>query len=429
VAQSGQIAESVTIANKSLTLSAQTGFQPTLDAGTIQNSSGGATVDVTISDIDFLHSVVASLSQGTGNVVTLDHISAVSSGADPGVYGIIYVESTVNVLHSTFTEGGFYPGIELNSPVSGANLTFNVIGNSVSAHGQSNNPNGIYLSATAAGTLKFNVYNNAVWDVGQGPADTTSSGIYLAARDSLDADFNVVGNTIHKIAADGIRVNDEQQAPNHLSLDVFNNIVSGTTGSAVDVTAGDPANFDVRGGRNDFTSNGQRNHTLGHSLGNNLSVAPKFVSPATGDLALRSTSLVIDGGVTCSPGGVAGPDAAGNNRRFHSSVDIGAYEFGAGTPGLVLLGTSGADTLTGGARNDILCGYRGDDTLQGHGSNDFLNGGKGHDYHYGGPGDDVLCANDGSGGDHLNGGKGTDAYRADPGDVRVFVERLVTCVT
>src|SRR5207253_7391096 len=121
---------------------------------------------------------------------------------------------------------------------------------------------------------------------------------------------------------------DEQHAPNHFSLDMFDNVIAGTTESAVDLTADEPATLVVRGGRNDFASNGQPNHTLGHSLGANLAVAPRFVSPATGNLALRPSSPVIDEGVTCSPGGVAGPDAAGNNRRFGPSVDMGAYEFG-----------------------------------------------------------------------------------------------------
>ena len=157
---------------------------------------------------------------------------------------------------------------------------------------------------------------------------------------------------------------------------------------------------------------------------------------ATGNLALRPSSPVIDEGVTCSPGGVAGPDAAGNNRRFGPSVDMGAYEFGAGQPGLVLVGTSGPDLLTGGPGNDILCGYGGGDTLNGKGGNDYLaggngldrlHGGLGNDRLYGGPANDLLCAKDGSGGDYLNGGRGTDSYRADRGDVKVSVERLGNC--
>jgi Ca2+-binding RTX toxin-like protein len=342
----------------------------------------------------------------------------------------VYVESTINILRSTFANGGFYPGIEVISPASEpSELTFNVIGNTVTGHGQPDNVSGIHLSATGGGALRFNVFNNSVWDVGQGAPGTTNSGIFLYARDSGDADFNVVGNTLHAITQDGIKVDNQQNAPNELSLDVFDNVIAGTTESAVDVTAEEPATFSARGGHNDFVSNGEKNHTLGHSLGTNLSVAPRFVDAATGDLALTSTSPLIDEGVTCSPGGVAGPDAAGNNRRSRSSVDIGAFEFGAGAPGLVLLGKGGDDTLTGAGGNDILCGDNGDDSLHGRGGNDFLDGGKDNDRLFGGPGDDALCANDGSGGDHLSGGTGRDSYRADPGDGTTSVERLGTCVT
>ena len=186
IAQNGLTAEQVNITNKSLTLTAQTGFTPMLNAAVIQNSGGGGlpVVNVTVSNIDFVHSVLISLSTGAGHTVTLDHISAVSSGADPGVYGTIYVTSTVNVLHSNFPMGGFYPGIELTSPVAiGQALTYNVIGNTVSGHGQTTAQTGIYLNATDAGSLTVNAYNNAVWDVGHAQSTSTSGGFYLSARD------------------------------------------------------------------------------------------------------------------------------------------------------------------------------------------------------------------------------------------------------
>lgn len=438
VAQNGSIAEQANIVNKSLTLTAQTGFTPTLLGASIQNSGGSGlpVVNISVSDIDFAHSVLISLSTGAGHTITLDHISAVSSGADPGVYGTIYVTSTVNVLHSTFSMGGFYPGIELTSPVAiGQDLTYNVIGNTVSGHGETDATTGIYLNATDAGSLTVNAYNNAIWDVGHGASTSTSGGFFLGARDSGNADFNVVGNTVNR-ASDGIKVNDEQGAPNHLALDIFDNIVAGTTESAVDITADEPATLVVRGGHNDFSSNGQPNHTLGHSLGTNLTVAPKFVDPGTGNLALKPSSPLIDKGLACTPGGVAGPDAAGKDRLAGATVDIGAYEFNAGAPGIVAVGGSGPDTFIGGPHPDILCGYGGADTLYGTNAADFLVGGKGNDRLYGGPGkdrligeagNDLLCADDGAGGDRFDGGKGTDSYRADPGDVRVSVERLGNC--
>jgi Ca2+-binding RTX toxin-like protein len=439
LAQNGLIAEQVNITNKSLTLSAQTGFTPMLNAAVIQNSGGSGLplVNVTISNVDFAHSVLISLSAGAGHTVTLDHISAVSSGADPGVYGTIYVTSTVNVLHSTFPMGGFYPGIELTSPVAiGQDLTYNVIGNTVSGHGQTTAQTGVYLNATDAGSLTVNAYNNAVWDVGHGQSTSTSGGFYLSARDSVNADFNIVGNTVSR-TNDGIKVNDEQDVPNQFSLDLFDNIVSGGSGSAVNIAADEPATLVVRGGNNDFYFNGQPNHTLGHSLGSNLTVGPKFVSPDTGDLRLKSSSPLINKGLTCSPGGVAGPDAAGRDRLAGKSVDIGAYEFNAGTTGMVLVGTPDQDTLIGGPGPDILCGYGGADFLNGKGGNDYLDGGgasdivkggSGSDRIYGGASGDTVCGRDGvNGNDYLNGGTGQDDYQADPGDVRVSVEHLGSC--
>jgi len=308
----------------------------------------------------------------------------------------------------------------------------------VSGAGTTQSSGGIYLSATDANYLTANVYNNAVWDVGQGPSTGTNSGIYLAARDSLGATFNVAGNTVARVTQDGIRVNDEQDAPNRFALNLFNNIVTNTTESAIDVSGDEPTTFALLSGSNDFYLNQQPSHTLGKSLGSNLAVQPKYTNLATGDLTLRSISPVINRGSTCSPAGTADPDAAGHHRLAGPTVDLGAYEYGAVNPtGLVLLGTPGSDALNGTAGADILCGYAGGDTLRGNGGNDYLDGGEGADKLYVGAGQsrlygqggkDLLCAQNGMAGDYLNGGGGTDSYQADTGDTKVSVEVLGSCL-
>jgi serralysin len=73
---------------------------------------------------------------------------------------------------------------------------------------------------------------------------------------------------------------------------------------------------------------------------------------------------------------------------------------------LTLTGTSGNNTLNGGALDDIISGLGGADTLNGNGGADALDGGSGNDKLYGGDGDDLLIG--GSGGDKLDGGAGTD---------------------
>lgn len=77
-------------------------------------------------------------------------------------------------------------------------------------------------------------------------------------------------------------------------------------------------------------------------------------------------------------------------------------------PGLILTGSSGADSLIGGRGNDVLNGLAGTDKLFGYAGNDVLNGGRGHDIMAGGIGDDIYIVD--SAGDSVieNAGEGID---------------------
>ncbi|WP_030862032.1 DUF11 domain-containing protein [Streptomyces sp. NRRL F-2747] len=106
--------------------------------------------------------------------------------------------------------------------------------------------------------------------------------------------------------------------------------------------------------------------------------------------------------------------------------------------GCTIIGTTGADTLTGGYFTDVICGLGGNDTVRaGYGNdtvhggygNDNLDGGFGNDTVTGGPGNDTLTGDQGndrltttdavSGNDTANGGPGTDTCTTDPGDTRI----------
>jgi Ca2+-binding RTX toxin-like protein len=63
---------------------------------------------------------------------------------------------------------------------------------------------------------------------------------------------------------------------------------------------------------------------------------------------------------------------------------------GSRTTGYIVNGGIGADTITGGERDDQLLGGAGNDTLTGGGGNDLLVGGAGRDTFSGGAGNDVL---------------------------------------
>lgn len=75
---------------------------------------------------------------------------------------------------------------------------------------------------------------------------------------------------------------------------------------------------------------------------------------------------------------------------------------------MVLLGTSGNDTLTGYASADSIIGGAGNDSIIGGSGNDTLDGGSGNDSIAGGFGDDRLMG--GTGNDQLLGGSGNDLY-------------------
>jgi Ca2+-binding RTX toxin-like protein len=79
------------------------------------------------------------------------------------------------------------------------------------------------------------------------------------------------------------------------------------------------------------------------------------------------------------------------------------------------LGTSGADTLTGGNTDDVIAGFSGDDRLYGQAGDDVFDGGEGRDSVYGGNGNDTLRGGTGSG-DYLSGDAGNDTYLFGIGD-------------
>ncbi|PUE41864.1 beta strand repeat-containing protein, partial [Limnohabitans sp. Bal53] len=76
-------------------------------------------------------------------------------------------------------------------------------------------------------------------------------------------------------------------------------------------------------------------------------------------------------------------------------------------------GTSGNDTLIGGANADLLVGDEGDNSLSGGDGNDRLVAGAGNDTLRGGEGDDTLTDVPGDAGGLIDGGAGFDTFVAD----------------
>jgi hypothetical protein len=99
-------------------------------------------------------------------------------------------------------------------------------------------------------------------------------------------------------------------------------------------------------------------------------------------------------------------DNDGDTASSSATISVNAT---TGVAELHLVGTSAANTLTGGSGNDFILGEGGNDTLSGGAGNDVLFGGTGNDTLTGGADNDVLIG--GAGTDLLDGGLGVDVLR------------------
>jgi hypothetical protein len=91
----------------------------------------------------------------------------------------------------------------------------------------------------------------------------------------------------------------------------------------------------------------------------------------------------------------------------------GADNISGGGGGDSIVAKDGADTVSGGSGGDSIVGGSGADTLNGDGGGDAISGGGGNDEVNGGDGNDALSG--GSGDDTLNGGSGDDTLTGGPG--------------
>jgi hypothetical protein len=126
-------------------------------------------------------------------------------------------------------------------------------------------------------------------------------------------------------------------------------------------------------------------------------VAPTL-PPYTGP----STPCVVGPGVLQTPTTVTGTSADDTIDCTNAS------------PGKLILGLDGNDTITGTAFDDTIIGGNGNDTLTGGLGIDYLEGNAGNDTVTGSEGDDTLVG--GTGNDTLSGGVGNDTVIGLPAD-------------
>ncbi len=426
---------------KSLTLEPAAGFHPVMQHVTIEDSGpASAAVHVTVRNIQLTDYISASFQYGSGHSVTIHGVQVGRNSASARGISLIAGVSASFLVEDSFVRSVAtgVDGIQLYSYNGVGTVLFRVVGNQITLHGASQGGSGIMVDVNNGGTARADLLDNSIWDVAQVGAGGGASGIQVYPDTGVQAEVNIVGNTVDTSGTNGILVRGVA-APGHLSLDLFNNVLSHAHNDGVNIDQPASGTLTFRAGFNDFFANRAPNEFAGFAPGpGNLTVNPRFADRANGDLRLTAASPLIDAGEVCSPGGVANLDAAGHGRLAGTSVDIGAYERGATTPnGVALVGDGGANVLKGTSGNDILCGLGGNDTLLGKGGNDYLDGGPGDDTIVGGSGSDrmfgdagsdTFCARDGThGNDRIYGGSGSDRADADSGDIKVSVEHPTSC--
>ena len=162
--------------------------------------------------------------------------------------------------------------------------------------------------------------------------------------------------------------------------------------------------------------------------GPNVNQPPTTTSSSTTSTTLAGIDCVVSDGVMQTDTTVTG--TPGNDTIDCTSASPGkmiegnagndtitgtafADTINGGDGNDTITGGGGNDTITGGNGNDTLTGSAGDDSLTGGDGNDTLTGSEGNDTLIGGNGDDTL--NGGVGDDSLDGGPGTDILNGDPG--------------
>lgn len=381
--------------------------------------------------------------QGSGHTVTLDRLTVIGSdnSNSPAVALSASVPATVTMRRSVArARGDAQHTVSLLAAQPTGLVTFRLIGNRVTGEDSAAHDTGggvVMWQLFGGSTARFDLFNNVVWDVA-GCHCGGSAGFTADLSNSVTTDLNIVGNTFDGVRSNSVYVRNDNSS-GHVALDVFNNILSRSTGRGIWIDSLAPSTLTFRAGFNDYRGNGEPNILEGHSAGpGNLALKPKFKNPANDDFRLLPTSPLIDKGQVCSPGGVAITDAAGHTRLKGVSVDMGAHERGAGAvtgEAFVggpnhdeLSGTAGADILCGFGDADLLIGWAGPDYIDGGSGPDIIFGGTGADRMFGGTGGDLICAKDGTkGNDHVDGGAGSDGYRADAQDTRVRVEHTGDC--
>ncbi len=244
---------------------------------------------------------------------------------------------------------------------------------------------------------------------------TTERGVDLADEDADPAPGRFGGDTIQGGAEADIVFG--QRGDDVVSLGDGPDYGEG--GQGTDTVHGDDGDDDVVGGSYTPVSGGGLDAVGQPDVGDTLA------GDAGEDVVLGDDGALTRPVTTTSIMSlVNGLTGALTNNRVVTQRAITPYDLGDSPT----TGTSGADTVTGGADNDVLLGQGGDDSVDGGTEADYAEGGQGSDLVKGGSGDDDLAGGSSAstttsglpvgqpdGADDVYGGPGSDLAIGDNG--------------
>ncbi len=172
--ETNEIIDEFPVVAKSLTLQAGQGFHPIVSKGGQVGVNSG-TIAVTISGITFGDSLEVELLGGSGHSVSLDHVKVLQGSQDDEDLAIdAKVAGSVSVTGSTFQGQARDDRIGMDADQTSGLVTFRVIGNRVTGHGDATSGAGISLLLRSSGSTRADIDNNSAWDVARNRAGINS---------------------------------------------------------------------------------------------------------------------------------------------------------------------------------------------------------------------------------------------------------------
>ncbi|WP_407156418.1 hypothetical protein [Bradyrhizobium sp. STM 3557] len=171
----------------------------------------------------------------------------------------------------------------------------------------------------------------------------------------------------------GVLAGNDQTSGDSVTVTNFENLLAGAVTTALAVTGSSAANLITTGSGNDAIDSSGGADIIDAGAGNDT-------------VSYRGTEASIDGGtgtdtlVLKSSGGISTVDlsgAAGSDQTYGDSVAVSNFEnvdasVLLAAQGITIIGSTGANVLTGGAGADIINGNGGADVISGGGGNDSI---------------------------------------------------------